>query len=104
VAAVHLALKAALVGLLIFAVARPDLPQFAGKVMTGRAIAYPLAALVVPAVWWALSRRRRVAYPWAIDILLVLPFLIDTAGNMHPGAPRDGLLAEAVPPSHCLPD
>ena len=81
VAAIDVALKAALVGLLVFAVARPDLPQFAGKAMTGRAIAYPLAALVVPAVWWALSRRRRVAYPWAIDILLVLPFLIDTAGN-----------------------
>ena len=42
------AVKVAVVSLLIFAVARPDLPQFAGKAMTGRAIAYPLAILVVP--------------------------------------------------------
>jgi hypothetical protein len=78
-----IAVKAALVGLLLFAVARPDLPRFAGKAMTGRAIAYPLVALVVPAVWWFLRRRRsrRVEYPYALDILVVLPFLIDTAGN-----------------------
>ena len=81
--AVDLAVKAALVGLLVFAVARQDLPQFHGKAMTGRALIYPLAAVVVPAVWWLLSRRRgrRLPYPYALDILLVLPFLIDTAGN-----------------------
>jgi hypothetical protein len=39
---VDLALKAVLVGLLIFAAARQDLPQFHGKSMTGRAIGYPL--------------------------------------------------------------
>jgi hypothetical protein len=73
--------KATLIGLLAFAIARPDLPQFAGKAMTGRAIGYPVAALVVPAVWWWLGRRRRWAYPFAVDILVVLPFLIDMAGN-----------------------
>jgi hypothetical protein len=80
---VDLAVKAALVGLLIFAVARQDLPQFHGKAMTGRALLYPLAALIVPAVWWWLSRRRGhpLSYPYTLDILLVLPFLIDTAGN-----------------------
>jgi hypothetical protein len=81
VVVVDIALKVALVGLLVFAVARPDLPQFAGKAMTGRAIAYPIAALIVPAVWFVLSRRRRIAYPWVIDILVVLPFFIDTLGN-----------------------
>ena len=79
--ALDLALKGLLVGLLIFAVARQDLPQFAGKAMTGRAIAYPLAALIVPVAWWLVARRRPTSYPWALDILLVLPFLIDTAGN-----------------------
>lgn len=74
------AVKAALVGLLLFAVARPDLPQFHGKAMTGRALTYPLAAIVVPAVWW-LRGRGRWSYPFALDILLVLPFLIDVAGN-----------------------
>ena len=49
-------------GLLVFAAARQDLPQFHGKSMTGRAIGYPLAALVVPAGWWLLSRRRKVRF------------------------------------------
>ena len=45
---VDLAAKAALVGLLLFAVARPDLPQFAGKAIRGRTLAHPVAALIVP--------------------------------------------------------
>jgi hypothetical protein len=79
--ALDLAVKLALLALLVYAVSHQDLPQFHGKSMTGRAIAYPVAALVVPLGWWLLSRRRRVAYPVAVDILIVLPFLIDTAGN-----------------------
>lgn len=78
------AVKASLVGLLLFAVARPDLAQFQGKAMTGRALTYPLAAIVVPLVWWLRGRRsrgRRAPYPFALDTLLVLPFLIDVAGN-----------------------
>ena len=78
-----LGLKATLVGLLLFALARPDLPQFHGKAMLARAILYPLAALIVPVVWWLRGRsgRARGTYPYAIDILLTLPFLIDVAGN-----------------------
>ena len=76
-----IALKAALVGQLAFAVARPDLPQFEGKAMAARAIVYPLAVLLVPAVWWFLSRRRPLEYPYAVDILWTLPFLIDVSGN-----------------------
>jgi hypothetical protein len=79
--AIDVALKVALIALLALAVTRPDLPQFAGKAMGGRALTYPLAALLVPAVWLATGRRRGIAYPWAIDILLVAPFLIDTVGN-----------------------
>lgn len=78
---VDVALKAALIALLVLAVVRPDLPQFAGKAMGGRAMTYPLAALAVPIGWLALGRHRGRNYPWAIDILLVLPFLIDTVGN-----------------------
>jgi hypothetical protein len=78
---VDVALKAALIGLLLLAVLFPDLPQFEGKAMTGRAIAYPLAALLVPAVWFLYGRKRSDRYPYALDILLTLPFLIDVAGN-----------------------
>jgi hypothetical protein len=35
---VDLAVKGTLIGLLVFAVARPDLPQFQGKAMAGRAL------------------------------------------------------------------
>jgi hypothetical protein len=76
-----LAVKALLIGLLAFAVARPDLPQFDGKAMLGRALTYPIAALIVPVTWWLLSRSRPREYPYALDMLLVLPFLIDVAGN-----------------------
>jgi hypothetical protein len=75
------ALKGALFGLLLVAVVKPDLPQFAGKAMAGRAIGYPLAVLIVPAVWWLVDRRRAVAYPYDVDILITLPFLIDVTGN-----------------------
>jgi hypothetical protein len=79
--AADIALKAALVGLLVFALASPDLPQFHGKSMTGRAIGYPVAALIVPVAWWLLSRRRPRRFPVAVDILFVAPFVIDMAGN-----------------------
>jgi hypothetical protein len=78
----NVAVKAALVGLLLFGLAS-DLPRFQGKAWLGRTLAYPVVALIVP-VAWALYRRHRkrpVAYPYALDILLVLPFLIDTVGN-----------------------
>ena len=67
--------------LLAFAVLRPDLPQFDGKAMTGRAIGYPVAALLVPLAWWLLGRPRRSPYPYTVDVLLVLPFLVDMVGN-----------------------
>jgi hypothetical protein len=38
-----LALKAALLAILLYAVLFPDSPQFEGKAMGGRAIAYPIA-------------------------------------------------------------
>jgi hypothetical protein len=80
--AATLTVKLALVGLLVFALARPDLPQFHGKAIVGRAIAYPLAALLVPVVVYVRRRRGRpTRYPYDVDILIVLPFLIDVAGN-----------------------
>jgi len=80
------AVKAALVGLLLVG-AFSGLESFEGKAMTARLLTYPIAALIVPAGWWLASRRPgrddggRRDYPYAIDILLVLPFLIDVVGN-----------------------
>jgi len=53
--------------------------QFQGKAMLPRALTYPLAAALVP-LWWRL-RGRPEPYPHLLDLLVVLPFLIDTAGN-----------------------
>jgi hypothetical protein len=78
--AVDVAIKVATIALLGWAVLSPDLPQFQGKAFTGRAIAYPVALLAVPILWWLLARRRML-FPVAVDILIGLPFLIDVAGN-----------------------
>ncbi|MBA2569402.1 MAG: hypothetical protein H0V11_08660 [Actinobacteria bacterium] len=75
-----MAVKGALIALLLFAVFS-GAHQFQGKAMEGRALTYPLAALIVPLGWWLWGRRDSRLYPYALDIFLVLPFLIDTAGN-----------------------
>jgi hypothetical protein len=71
--------KALLVGLLLFSVTS-GLERFNGKAMLARALTYPLAALIVPVVWRL--RGRPPPYPHLIDALIVLPFLIDTGGNV----------------------
>jgi hypothetical protein len=78
--AIDVAVKLATVGLLAWAVLSPDLPQFQGKAFAGRAIAYPVALLAVPILWWLLARHRML-FPVLADILIGLPFLIDVAGN-----------------------
>jgi hypothetical protein len=78
----NVGVKVALVGLLLFAVLNQDMQQFQGKAMTGRALTYPIAIIVVPIVYWLLARSRPgLSYPHVLDMLLGLPFLIDTAGN-----------------------
>lgn len=75
----NVGVKALLVGLLLFSVTS-GLERFNGKAMWARALTYPLAALIVPVVWMLRGRTR--PYPHLIDILIVLPFLIDTGGNV----------------------
>ena len=77
---IDVGVKVATVALLAWAVLTPDLPQFTGKAFTGRAVAYPVALVVLPIGWW-LFGRSRIAYPVVADILIGLPFLIDVAGN-----------------------
>ena len=74
------AVKLATVGLLLWAVLNPDLPQFQGKAFTGRAIVYPAVLLFIPLGWWVFGSRT-ISFPFAADILFGLPFLIDVGGN-----------------------
>ena len=73
-----LLLKVVLIGLLAVG-AFSGLQQFEGKGFFWRLITYPVAIMVVPAVWAAWCRQS--PYPFVADILITLPFLIDTAGN-----------------------
>ena len=73
-----LAVKATLVILLMIG-AFSGLQQFEGKAFLWRLITYPVAAFVVPIAWSVTGRRD--SYPYTVDILLTLPFLIDTVGN-----------------------
>ena len=82
---------------LLVATAFPDLQQFAGKGFRARLIAYPVAMLAPPVIWWAVARRRGrehagdvgrdvgrdvgAALPWAGFALIMAPFLIDVTGN-----------------------
>ena len=75
---INLGVKAALICLLALG-AFSGLQQFEGKAFLWRLATYPIAAFVIPIIWTALARRS--AYPYPADILLTLPFLVDTAGN-----------------------
>jgi hypothetical protein len=74
----NIVVKASLVLLLTFG-AFSGLERFAGKAFGWRLLGYSIAAFIVPAIW--AGRGRRASYPYASDILFVLPFLIDTIGN-----------------------
>jgi hypothetical protein len=80
-AALDLAAKVALVALLAHAAVFPHLVQYQHKGMGYRLALYPLAALVVPVVWRLRPGPPGTPYPYLIDLLVVAPFLFDTAGN-----------------------
>lgn len=75
---VAVALKIVLIGLLAFG-AFSGLQQFEGKAFLWRLITYPVGAFAVPICWLAFARRS--PFPFVADILLTLPFLVDTGGN-----------------------
>ena len=74
-----IAVKVLFVGLLAFG-AFSGLEQFEDKAFGWRLVFYPLAAVIVPIGWWLAGRPR--PYPYALDILLVSPFLVDVLGNV----------------------
>ena len=87
---VNVGVKAILICLLALG-AFSGLQQFEGKAFLWRLATYSVAALIVPKIWatrWRGSASSSKSpfstksdYPFAADILLTLPFLIDTVGN-----------------------
>ena len=75
---IGVALKVALIGLLAFG-AFSGLQQFEGKAFLWRLITYPFGASAIPICWAIFARKS--AFPSVADILLTLPFLVDTSGN-----------------------
>ena len=78
-AAVNIGVKLALLALIGFYLLNPDLPQFQAKVMPLRSALFPLAALLIPAVWVLRGRPR--PYPHLIDALVVSATVVDYGGN-----------------------
>ena len=76
---VNFAVKLLFVVLLFITVLLPDLPQLSGKGMGVRAATYPIAILIVPLIWRL--RGKSKPYPHLVDILVVMPFFVDVAGN-----------------------
>jgi hypothetical protein len=74
----NLSLKLLFLGLLAFG-AFSGLEQFDGKAFGWRLATYPLATLIVPIAWKL--RGSPAPYPYAADMLLVAPFLVDVLGN-----------------------
>jgi len=80
--AANLTSKLLLMALLAHGVLRPDLPQYQGKAMDARLLAFGVSVVLVPLVWWLLGRvRGGMPYPHLADLCIVLPFLMDTSGN-----------------------
>lgn len=67
-----------LVALLLVAALTPG--HFGDQAAPYRLVAYPVLALVLPAAWLLSRTRRRL--PAGAVTLVVLPFLIDTIGNI----------------------
>jgi hypothetical protein len=79
--AVDVTLKLLLVGALLYAATHTDVERFHDKAMGLRAVIYPVIALLPVAIWSAFFRRR-IRYPYLIDIMVTLPFLLDIYGNV----------------------
>ena len=72
--------KAGMVLLLVLALLFPDLGNMKDKAAGLRAVAYPLLAFAVPAIWYVYWRER-ASFPWAADLLVTITCFTDTLGN-----------------------
>ncbi|HSS37089.1 MAG TPA: hypothetical protein VLR93_12520 [Patescibacteria group bacterium] len=79
-AILDLAVKVSAVALALIPVFVPGSSHFEGKAMGLRAVLWPISTLVIPVVWQVRGRPR--PYPYLADIALVMPFLLDAAGNV----------------------
>jgi hypothetical protein len=77
---VDVAVKIGVVAFGLIPIVRPESSHFQGKAMGVRAWVYPLATLIVPAIW--LASGRPTPYPFLADVALGLPFLVDAAANV----------------------
>ena len=59
------------------------LEQFEGKGFGYRLIVYPILMLIVPFIWWRVSRGKNppTEMPWGAFALIMAPFLVDVSGN-----------------------
>lgn len=74
------AVRVSLILAILVTISFPTWEQFEGKGMLFRAPFYLLPLIVVPGIWR--YRGRPDPYPWAVDALVVAPFLMDTLGNV----------------------
>lgn len=74
------AAKAALLILLTLTISDPDFANMRDKAAGARAVAYPLLAFTVPAIW-SMFWRDRASFPWLADLLVTITCFTDVLGN-----------------------
>jgi hypothetical protein len=72
--------KIGLLLLLAAALADPDVGHLRDKAAGLRAIAYPMLAFALPALW-LVFRRDRTDFPWTADLLITITCFSDILGN-----------------------
>lgn len=79
----NIAVKVLLIGLLIHLLLFPDLPQYLNKGMSYRLALYPFGAFAGYVIYFIFRhlRRKKLAYPHMIDLLLTLCITVDMLGN-----------------------
>lgn len=80
---INIFLKVVLAGLLVHVIYFADLPQYKNKAVALRVIFYPMAAALTCVVWWFVQARgkRKIDYPYVIDLCLTFVVTFDLLGN-----------------------